>query len=206
MPRLALALVNSHVIGKSKDKACCELCVHLQPNGCVILESARNPGHTITFNLHGKVADETTGYAGLSKEFVVHVKGVFHHGAIILLNTSLRQALSLRPDGSCSGAGLQHSESYWKVHKIGSGLCMFESVRNPRMYLKIKDDQCNGTGTGDEYCHFRIEKNLETGSVSLESVQHKGIYVGLLPDGQTKPVIYTGERNIFFYPQVIKCM
>ncbi|KFQ55848.1 hypothetical protein N333_13562, partial [Nestor notabilis] len=32
------------------------------------------PGHTITFNLHGKVADETTGYAGLSKEFVVHVK------------------------------------------------------------------------------------------------------------------------------------
>ncbi|XP_054048264.1 lipoxygenase homology domain-containing protein 1-like [Rissa tridactyla] len=81
---------------------------------------------------------------------------------------------------------------------------MFESVRNPRMYLKIKDGQCNGTGTGDEYCHFKIEKNLETGSVSLESVQNKGIYVGLLPDGQTKPVINTGERNIFFYPQVIK--
>ncbi|XP_056189557.1 lipoxygenase homology domain-containing protein 1-like [Falco biarmicus] len=81
---------------------------------------------------------------------------------------------------------------------------MFESVRNPRMYLKIKDDQCNGTGTGDEYCHFKIEKNLETGSVSLESVRNRGIYVGLLPDGQTKPVINTGERNIFFYPQVIK--
>ncbi|KFV45207.1 hypothetical protein N341_12316, partial [Tyto alba] len=31
------------------------------------------PGHTVTFNLQGKVA-ETTGYAGLSKEFVVHVK------------------------------------------------------------------------------------------------------------------------------------
>ncbi|XP_029868281.2 oxygen-regulated protein 1 [Aquila chrysaetos chrysaetos] len=204
MPRLALALVNGHVIGKSKDKTCCELCVHLQPNGCAILESARNPGHTVTFNLQGQVADETTGYAGLSKEFVVHVKGVFHHGAIILLNTSPCQALSLRADGTCSGAGQQQQESYWKVHKIGSGVCMFESVRNPRMYLKIKDDQCNGTGTGDEYCHFKIEKNLETGSVSLESVQNKGIYVGLLPDGQTKPVINTGERNIFFYPQVIK--
>ncbi|KAM6444396.1 oxygen-regulated protein 1 [Rhynochetos jubatus] len=204
MPHLALALVNGHVIGKSKDKTCCELSVHLEPNGCTILESARNPGHTVTFNLQGKVADETTGYAGLSKEFVVHVKGMFHHGAIILLNTSLCQALSLRPDGSCSGAGQQQQESYWKVHKIGSGVCMFESVRNPRMYLKIKDDQCNGTGTGDEYCHFKIEKNLETGSVSLESVQNKGIYVGLLPDGQTKPIINTGERNIFFYPQVIK--
>ncbi|XP_008944323.1 PREDICTED: oxygen-regulated protein 1 [Merops nubicus] len=133
MPCLALALVNGHVIGKSKDKTCCELCIHLQPNGCAILESARNPGHTVMFNLQGKVADETTGYAGLSKEFVVHVKG-----------------------------------------------------------------------TGDEYCHFKIEKNLETGSVSLESVQNEGIYVGLLPDGQTKPVTNTGERNIFFYPQVIK--
>uniref|UniRef100_A0A663E232 Oxygen-regulated protein 1 n=1 Tax=Aquila chrysaetos chrysaetos TaxID=223781 RepID=A0A663E232_AQUCH len=204
MPRLALALVNGHVIGKVGNATCCELCVHLQPNGCAILESARNPGHTVTFNLQGQVADETTGYAGLSKEFVVHVKGVFHHGAIILLNTSPCQALSLRADGTCSGAGQQQQESYWKVHKIGSGVCMFESVRNPRMYLKIKDDQCNGTGTGDEYCHFKIEKNLETGSVSLESVQNKGIYVGLLPDGQTKPVINTGERNIFFYPQVIK--
>ncbi|NWU70955.1 LOXH1 protein, partial [Pterocles burchelli] len=188
----------------NKDKTCCELCVHFQPNGCAILESARNPGHTVTFNLEGNVPDETTGYAGLSKEFVVHVKGVFHHGAIVLLNTSLCQALSLRPDGSCSGVGQQQPESYWKVHKIHPGVCMFESVRNPRMYLKIKDDQCNGTGTGDDYCHFKIEKNLETGSISLESVQNKGIYVGLLPDGQTKPVFNTGERNIFFYPQVIK--
>ncbi|XP_027494714.1 lipoxygenase homology domain-containing protein 1-like [Corapipo altera] len=204
MPCLALALVNGNVTGKSKDKACCKLRVHLQPNGCAILESASYPGHIVTFNLQGEVADETTGYAGISKEFVVHVKGVFHHGAIILLNTSLCQALSLRPDGSCSGAGQKQQESYWKVHKIGSGLCMFESVRKPRMYLKIKDDRCDGTGTGDEYCHFKVEKNLETGSISLESVQNKGIYVGLLPDGQTKPVVNTGERNIFFYPQVIK--
>ncbi|XP_025953665.2 oxygen-regulated protein 1 [Dromaius novaehollandiae] len=205
MTHLALAVVNGCVTGKSKGETHCELCVHLQPNRCAILESARNPGHIVTFSLQGKVADETTGYAGLSKEFVVHVKGVFHHGAIILLNTSLCQALSLRPDGSCSGAGRQQQEAYWKVHKVSSRVCMFESVRNPQMYLKIKDGQCNGKGTGDEYCHFKIEHNLESGSVSLESVRNKGIYVGLLPDGQAKPVVHTGERNILFYPQVIKC-
>nr|XP_013810081.1 PREDICTED: lipoxygenase homology domain-containing protein 1-like [Apteryx mantelli mantelli] len=204
MPHLALAVVNGYVTGKSKGETHCELSVHLQLNRCVILESARSPGHTVTFSLQGKVADETTGYAGLSNEFAVHVKAVFHHGAVILLNTSLCQALSLRPDGSCSGAGRQQQESYWKVHKVSSGVCMFESVRNPRMYLKIKDGQCNGTGTGDEYCHFKIEHNLESGSVSLESVRNKGIYVGLLPDGQAKPVVHTGERNIIFYPQVIK--
>ncbi|XP_040541347.1 lipoxygenase homology domain-containing protein 1 [Gallus gallus] len=204
IPHLALALVNGYATGKSKDKSCCELCVHLQPNSCAVLESARNPGHTVMFNLQGKVADEEAGYAGISKEFVVHVKGIFHHDAIILLNTNHCQALTLRSDGGCSGAGQQQQESYWRVHKIGSGVCMFESVKNPGMYLKIKDGQCNGTGTGDEYCHFKIEKNWEAGSVSLESVRSKGMYVGFLPDGQTKPVINIGESNIFFYPQVIK--
>ncbi|XP_075776815.1 oxygen-regulated protein 1 isoform X2 [Pelodiscus sinensis] len=204
MPHLALALDNGFVIGKDSEDTLCELQVHVQPNRCTILESARNPGHTITFTLQGKVAKDTIGYAELSKEFVVHVKGVFHSGAIILLTTSLCQALCLMPDGSCSGAGKQSEESYWKVHKISSGVCMIESLKNPRMYLKIKNGECNGTRTGDVYCHFKTEKNLESGSVSLESVQNRGMYVGLQPDGQTKPVVHTGDRNIVFYPRVIK--
>uniref|UniRef100_A0A8C8S867 Oxygen-regulated protein 1 n=1 Tax=Pelusios castaneus TaxID=367368 RepID=A0A8C8S867_9SAUR len=204
MPQLALALDNGNVTGKDHEATLCELQVHLQPNRCAILESARNPGHMIKFRLQGKGSDDAIGYAGLSKEFVVHVKGVFHNGAIILLTTSLCQALCLRPDGSCSGAGKQSEESYWKVHKVGSRVCMIESLKNPRMYLRIKDGKCNGTGTGDVYCHFKIEKNLESGSVSLESVQNRGMYVGLQPDGQTKPVVHTGERNILFYPHVIK--
>lgn len=94
---------------------------------------------------------------GIHKGLLVSdLKGVFHHGAIILLNTSLCQALSLRPDGSCSGAGQQQQESYWKVHKIGSGVCMFESVRNPRRYLKIKDDQCNGT-VSSSHLYFPLQ-------------------------------------------------
>ncbi|EMP31788.1 Lipoxygenase like proteiny domain-containing protein 1 [Chelonia mydas] len=204
MPHLALALDNGYVTGTNNEDTLCELQVHVQPNRCAILESARNPGHMITFSLQGKVADDTVGYAGLLKEFGVHVKGVFHNGAIILLTTSLYQALCLRPDGSCSGAGKQSEESYWKVHKISSGICMIESLKNPRMYLRIKDGECNGTGTGDVYCHFKIEKNLESGSVSLESVQNRGMYVGLQPDGQTKPVVHTGDRNVLFYPRVIK--
>ncbi|XP_043395558.1 oxygen-regulated protein 1 [Chelonia mydas] len=204
MPHLALALDNGYVTGTNNEGTLCELQVHVQPNRCAILESARNPGHMITFSLQGKVADDTVGYAGLLKEFGVHVKGVFHNGAIILLTTSLYQALCLRPDGSCSGAGKQSEESYWKVHKISSGICMIESLKNPRMYLRIKDGECNGTGTGDVYCHFKIEKNLESGSVSLESVQNRGMYVGLQPDGQTKPVVHTGDRNVLFYPRVIK--
>uniref|UniRef100_A0A8D0H2M3 Oxygen-regulated protein 1 n=1 Tax=Sphenodon punctatus TaxID=8508 RepID=A0A8D0H2M3_SPHPU len=203
-PHLALALDDGYVAGMDSSETLCELQVLLQPNHCAILESAKNPGQTVTFNPQGKVADDSTGYAGLSKEFVVHVKGVFHNSAIILLATSHSQYLCLKSDGSCSGAGNQSDESYWKVHKISSGVCMFESFENPRMYLRIKDGQCNGTGTGDVYCHFKVEKNLESGSVSLESVQNRGMYVGLLPDGQTKPVVNTGEKNILFYPQVIK--
>lgn len=46
-----------------------------QPNRCALLESAQVPGHTVIFDSHGQIADESsTGYAGLSKEFVVFVK------------------------------------------------------------------------------------------------------------------------------------
>nr|XP_020651634.1 lipoxygenase homology domain-containing protein 1-like isoform X1 [Pogona vitticeps]XP_020651635.1 lipoxygenase homology domain-containing protein 1-like isoform X1 [Pogona vitticeps]XP_020651636.1 lipoxygenase homology domain-containing protein 1-like isoform X1 [Pogona vitticeps] len=204
MPHLALAVAHGTVTGMDYGDIHCELQVHVQPNRCVILESAQNAGQIVAFNFRGTVADDTTGYAKLTKEFVVHVKGVFHNSAIILLTTSYCQSLCLRSDGSCSGAGNQSEDSYWRIHKISSRVCMFESARHPRMYLRIKSGQCDGNGTGDVDCHFIVENNLESGSVSLESLQNRGIYVGLLPNGQTKPVVHTGESNILFYPQVVK--
>ncbi|CAD7672014.1 unnamed protein product [Nyctereutes procyonoides] len=205
MRHLSLAVDNSTVSGMASGGDCTELRVLCQPNRCALLESALVPGHIVTFDRHGKVADESSaGYADLSKEFVVFVKGVFLNSAEILLATSLCQALCLQPDGSCTGVGSQSEKSYWKVHKISSGICMFESVKNARMYLRIKDGQCDGTGIGDTDCHFKIKKNLENASISLESVKSPGLFVGLQPDGQTKPVIYTKDGNVFFYPQVIK--
>ncbi|XP_014399344.1 PREDICTED: uncharacterized protein LOC106726965 [Myotis brandtii] len=202
---LSLAVNNGFVTGMASGGASTELRVRYQPNRCALLESAQVPGHTVVFDSHGKIADESsTSYAGLSKEFVVFVKGVFLNSAVVLLATSLCQALCLQPDGSCTGVGNQSEKSYWKVHKISAGICMFESVKNARMYLRIKDGQCDGTGTGDIDCHFKIKKNLENASVSLESTKSPGLFVGLQSDGQVKPVIYTKNGNVFFYPQVIK--
>uniref|UniRef100_A0A4X2KD29 Oxygen-regulated protein 1 n=1 Tax=Vombatus ursinus TaxID=29139 RepID=A0A4X2KD29_VOMUR len=200
-----LSLGLDNVSGMANGGAPCELRVLYLPNRCVILESVMVPGHTVAFNCQGKVADESTdSYAGLSKEFVIYAKGVFHNSAVILLTTSLCQALTLHSDGSCSGAGNQSEESHWKVHKISSGVCMFESVKNPRMFLRIKNGQCDGRGTGDLDCHFKIQKNLENGSISLESVKSRGLFVGLLPDGQMKLVLYIKDASVFFYPQVIQ--
>jgi hypothetical protein len=74
----------------------------------------------------------------------VALKGIFLNSAVILLATSLYQALCLQPDGTCTGAGKQSEKSYWKVHKVSSEICMFESVKNMRMYLRIKDGHCDG--------------------------------------------------------------
>ncbi|XP_040289065.1 oxygen-regulated protein 1 [Bufo bufo] len=202
---LALAIDKGVVAAMDNSGILCELQLHIQPNRCVTLESTRIPGMTISFNSDGEPArDDTRGYADIAKEFSVHVKGMFHSGAVILLATSWSQALCLRSDGSCSGAGKQKVESYWRVHKTGPAVCMFESVTYPRGFLQIKNGSCNGEGTGDEYCQFKVEKNYENGSVTLESIRSKGIYIGLLPNGFAKPMIHTGEKNIVFYPQVIK--
>ncbi|XP_074134524.1 lipoxygenase homology domain-containing protein 1-like isoform X1 [Sminthopsis crassicaudata] len=202
---LGLDNISGMATGKANSGVSSELRVLYLPNRCAILESVMVPGHTVAFNCQGKVADESTdSYAGLSKEFVIYAKGVFHNSAVVLLTTSLCQALTLQSDGSCSGAGNQSEESHWKVHKISSGVCMFESVKNSRMFLRIKNGHCDGRGTGDVDCHFKIQKNLENGSISLESVKSTGLFVGLLPDGQTKPVLYIKDTSVFFYPQVIQ--
>ncbi|KAM7319857.1 hypothetical protein ACRRTK_021540 [Alexandromys fortis] len=197
----------SLILFQASGGALTELRVLYQPNRCALLESALCPGHTLFVDRLGKVADESSsGYAELSKEFVVFVKGVFLNSAVVILATSLCQALCLQPSGTCTGAGDQSEQSYWRVHRVSSGICMFESVKNARMYLRIKDGHCNGTGTGDTDCHFKIKRNLENASVSLESLKSPGLFVGLQPDGQAKPVIYTKDENVCFYPRVIQCM
>ncbi|XP_072808070.1 oxygen-regulated protein 1 isoform X3 [Vicugna pacos] len=205
MRHLSLALENGSVTGMASGGASTEMRVLYQPNRCALLESVLVPGHTITFDRRGKIADESSaGYADLSGEFVVLVKGVFLPGAVVLLATSPCQALCLQPDGSCTGLGKLSEQSYWKVHKISSGICMLESVKNAQMFLRIEDGQCDGTGTGGTDCHFKIKKNLENACVSLESVKSPGRFVGLQSDGQAAPAVYTKNGDVFFYPHVIK--
>ncbi|XP_069813684.1 oxygen-regulated protein 1 isoform X3 [Dendropsophus ebraccatus] len=202
---LALAVDKGMVAAMDNSGILCELQLHVQPDRSVTLESTRMAGMTVSFNSDGEPADDDTrGYADIAKEFSVHVKGMFHSGAVLLLTTSGSQALCLKSDGSCSGAGKQKVESYWRVHKVGPGVCMFENVTHPRKFLRIKSGSCDGEGTGDEYCHFKVEKNYENGSVTLESIKSRGIYIGLLPNGFAKPMIHTGEQNVIFFPQVIK--
>uniref|UniRef100_A0A8C4RVI6 Oxygen-regulated protein 1 n=1 Tax=Erpetoichthys calabaricus TaxID=27687 RepID=A0A8C4RVI6_ERPCA len=126
------------------------------------------------------------------------------YGAIILLNSSVRQSLCISPDGQCVGTGKQAEESYLRVHKVSGGIYMLESVRTPKMFIRMKDGQCDGMGTGDQYCHFKVDKNFLNGSLNFESVKSTGMYIGLLTDGRAKPLVYTGENNLSFYPQVIK--
>ncbi|XP_055401983.1 oxygen-regulated protein 1 isoform X4 [Bubalus kerabau] len=202
---LSLALDNGSVTGMASGGACTEMRVLSQPHRCALLESARVPGHLVIFDRRGNITNESSaGYADLSREFVVFVKGVLLNSAVVLLATSLCQALCLQPDGSCTGVGKPSEKSYWRVHKISSRICMFESVKNARMFLRIKDGRCDGAGTGDSDCHFKIKKNLKNACISLESVKSPGLFVGLQSDGQAKPVVYTENGSVFFYPQVIK--
>nr|XP_015208918.1 PREDICTED: oxygen-regulated protein 1 [Lepisosteus oculatus] len=203
-PQLTLAIAKGRVTALENGGSLCELQVQIHPNRCVSLESVQIPGYLVTFDTEGHPADGATGYSGLCKEFVVHVKGMLRDGAVIMLNSSVSQALCITRDGRCVGTGRQAEESYFRVHKVCPGVCMFQSLHCPDMYLQVKGGQCNGRGTGDCYSHFKVEKNYQTGSLSLESVKCSGMFLGLLPDGSAKPLVHTGVSNVMFYPQVIQ--
>uniref|UniRef100_UPI00398E6D89 lipoxygenase homology domain-containing protein 1-like n=1 Tax=Pristiophorus japonicus TaxID=55135 RepID=UPI00398E6D89 len=203
-PNLALAIDHNRVKGSEKTGPLCELTVHPRTNRSVILESVQIPGQVIAFNSEGTPADASSmEYSEINKDFVVHVKDAFENGAVVLLNTSLYQSLYITSDGNCLGTGKQFQISYLRVHEVSPKVYMFESVQNLQKFIQIRDGKCDGLGTGDEYCHFKVQRNLENATVSLESVNSPGMYLGLLSDGHTNPFLHTGESNVMFYPQAI---
>ena len=56
--------------------------------------------------------------------------------------------------------GKPSEKSYWRVHKISSGICMFESVKNARMFLRIKDGRCDGAVSICSCFSQRMSKTL----------------------------------------------
>ncbi|XP_043544289.1 lipoxygenase homology domain-containing protein 1-like isoform X6 [Chiloscyllium plagiosum] len=203
-PDLALAIDRNHVNGSEKAGPFCELTVHPKTNHSIILESVQIPGQIVAFNLNGRPANASSkDYSDIIKDFIVHVKDAFENDTVVLLNTSLYQSLCITSDGTCLGTGKQSQISYLRMHEVSPKIYMFASVQNPQRFIQIKNGKCDGMGTGDKYCHFKIRRNLENATISLESVESPGIYLGLLSDGHTIPFVHTGESNVMFYPRVI---
>ena len=73
------------------------------------------------------------------------------------------------------------------------------------MYVPLHYDHFVLQGTGDEVCHFRIDRYKERGFVTIESMANRGMFVGMLPDGRVRPTVDTGDKNVRFYPEVIEC-
>lgn len=64
---------------------------------------------------------------------------------------------------------------------------------------------CFSQGSGDVYCHFKIHKYKLGGYVTLQSMKHRGVFIGLNTNGKAKPTVDTGDVNTQFTVEVIKC-
>lgn len=60
-------------------------------------------------------------------------------------------------------------------------------------------------GTGDVYCHFKVQKYKQGAYVTLQSMKHRGVFIGLSSNGKARPTVDTGDGNTRFYPEVIRC-
>ncbi|XP_040597444.1 oxygen-regulated protein 1 isoform X2 [Mesocricetus auratus] len=148
---------------------------------------------------------------------------IFNKGNICIFQSHEMRHLSLAFDNSVvtgmpSGGALTELRVLYQPNRcalLESALCPGHTLVVDRQG-KIADESSVGyaelskeflvfvKGTGDTDCHFKIKRNLENASISLESLKSPGLFVGLQPDGQAKPVIYTKDENVCFYPQVIQ--
>jgi len=60
-------------------------------------------------------------------------------------------------------------------------------------------------GAGDETCQFRVHVYKDKGFITLESAAYSGMFVGMIANGRVRPTVDTGQKNIRFYPEVIRC-
>uniref|UniRef100_H2XXL5 PLAT domain-containing protein n=1 Tax=Ciona intestinalis TaxID=7719 RepID=H2XXL5_CIOIN len=203
-----LALDQNRVLGQGKGGSFCEFQVKVQSDRSVIFESCKYNGQHITFDPSGKPADTRGQPSAQGRLFTVYVKGCFRDGSIILLNTSPTQALAVTGVGDTKGgqSGPPKQFANFRVVKVAEGVRMFQCEKEPKRYLRIKDGLCDGLGSGDVYCHFKVQKHKLSGYVTLQSMKHRGVFVGLNTNGKARPTVDTGDENTQFYPEVIKCI
>lgn len=60
-------------------------------------------------------------------------------------------------------------------------------------------------GSGDNSCHFRVERIRQRGFVTFECMSHKGLFLGISPTGLIRSCVDTGHNNVRFYPEVVEC-
>jgi len=73
----------------------------------------------------------------------VYLQGTMRDKGVILLFTSRSQTLTSERQSMLSAIGKRNRLAQFRVHKIASGIRMFESVLFPQQFIRIDDGACD---------------------------------------------------------------
>ncbi|XP_065838934.1 uncharacterized protein [Oscarella lobularis] len=97
--------------------------------------------------------------------------------------------LRMRPDGSVDAFGGRGKKAQFQIVARG-GNFLFKNVKNPSLFLAIKDGHLK-SGGGGPFCEF---KPSGAGAyVVFQSAKFPGQHIGVLPNGDIKPAANTGR-------------
>ncbi|KAK3092113.1 hypothetical protein FSP39_025311 [Pinctada imbricata] len=183
----------------------CEFRVRVQGDRSVMLESVKNPLQFLTFGEGGQ-PENVKGILDKEKtrRFFVFCKGMFRHRGVVMFSSSLTQTITINPDMTMTALGKKAKMAHFRVHKVGNGVRMFESIAHPGKYIRLKDGKIDCLGERNEFSQFLVEKRKSGGYVSLQSAKQRGLYLGMKPDGRVWPTVDTGVNNIHLFPEVIE--
>ncbi|XP_055956181.1 lipoxygenase homology domain-containing protein 1 [Patella vulgata] len=201
-----LAIDNGRTVGHGKGGAYCDFRIHVQHDLTVLLESVKYPLQFLTLLDNGRPADPRGGVdTDSSRIFYVYCKGMFRNRGVIMLRTSKTQTLAQDSEEGMYGTGKINRTAHFKVHKVAeNGVRMFESLINPGRFIRMQDKRIDCQGGKDEDSHFIVAKYPDKGYITLESATQRGLFIGLTPDGELKPTVDTGGKNVCLYPEVIE--
>ena len=66
---------------------------------------------------------------------------MFRDGGVIMLNTSILQAISVDNDYQLCGRGKQNKLAHFRVHKVADTIRKFESLTIPKQFIRCKENK-----------------------------------------------------------------
>lgn len=198
-----LGIDKNKVWAEMRGGAHCEFKVMQQKDRAICLQSVRNPTQFVTFDSKGQPSSVSSPIKA-ELRFRVYCRGTFRDQGVMIIQTSPTQALFIDDESKVVGYGTRDVGSYFRVHKIQTGVRMFQSVTKPDCFIQIKNGVVSGDGDGGESCYFFVERNRnEGGSFRLLSLT-ENTYLGLTPEGVGTAASEEDIEDLVFYPEVIQ--
>lgn len=184
--------------------------------GHLLLESVKFHRNHIGVRENGEVKPPSHTGRGRHGQFKVQVleeqpsyhrvgtsllqRTLYHGNVVVLYSKASGKTVRIKDDHTLEGRGEEGVLAQFIVHVRRPGVVAFQHAKHRQLYLTTAPDKLSQSA-GSSECNFKVKER--DGHLVFESEEHPRWHMGVLPNGDMKHPVSTGEgEHGQFFPKV----